>query len=457
VPPGGEPPGQRLLFPIDEREAGRRIVLRTFEAVVIGAGMFGSATAKHVSQAGVDVAVIGPAEPAPGATVDQHSFGAYFDEARITRRLGWDPVWQATDSTSLERFRAIEAESGIGFFHECGSLILMAKSIGRRTADMLSQCEEDSITVERSTPSDLRGEFPELGLPPLSSGVEGLFERKQAGYLNPRQLVRAQLALTESSGGQVVRGAVKAVGKDARTGLWRVTVDEGGRVGEIGAERLVVATGALTNQNDVLPPGVELALHVFTEPNLLFEVAADQLERYQAIPPVVTIDPDDSGNENMSLYLLPPIRYPDGNWYVRIGPGMQPIVRELTDTREMVEWCTRQRITPEQHAFLAKMCAMLLPDLRPVSVREACCLIDKTPSRYPYIGHVDEDETLTVALGGNGHGARGSDEIGRLAARVALGQPWNSPVAQEVFRPLTTGTPCATPSGDFHKPPFGLC
>ena len=432
-------------------------MFRTFEAVVIGAGMFGSAAAKHLSHAGVDVAVIGPAEPAAGTAVDQHSFGAYFDEARITRRLGWDPVWQATDSTSLERFRAIEAESGIGFFHECGSLILMAKSIGRRTADMLSQSEADSITVERNSADDLGRELPELGLPPLPGGVEGLYERKQAGYLNPRQLVRAQLALTENTGGQVLRGFVKAVEKDARTGLWRITIDQDGRVGEIGAERLVVATGALTNQNNVLPPGIELAVHVFTEPNLLFEVSDDQLERFQVIPPVVTIDPEDAGNENMSLYLLPPIRYPDGNWYIRIGPGMQPIVRELTDTREMVSWCTRQRITPEQHDFLSRMCAMLVPDLRPVSVREACCLIDKTPSRYPYIGHVGEDESLTVAVGGNGHGARGSDEIGRLAATVALGQPWNSAVAQEVFRPLTTETRSSAPSGDFHKPPFGLC
>ncbi|MGW3959574.1 NAD(P)/FAD-dependent oxidoreductase [Amycolatopsis sp. NPDC005003] len=432
-------------------------MLRTFEAVVIGAGMFGSATAKHLGRAGVDVAVVGPAEPADGTPVDRHSFGAYFDEARITRRLGWDPVWQATDSTSLDRFRAIEAESGIGFFHECGSLILMAKSIGHRTADMLSQCEADSITVERSSAGDLGREFPELGLPPMSGGVEGLFERKQAGYLNPRQLVRAQLALTESTGGQVVRGAVKGVAKDARSGLWRVAVQRDGRCEEIGAERLVVAAGALTNQNDVLPAGIELALHVFTEPNLLFEVADDQLERFQAIPPVVTIDPEDSGNENMSLYLLPPIRYPDGKWYVRIGPGMQPIVRELTDTGEMESWCAAQRITPEQYDFLSRMRSLLLPDLRPVSVREACCLIDKTPSRYPYLGHVTEDETLTVAVGGNGHGARGSDEIGRLAATVALGQPWISAVPQEVFKPLTTGTRAAGPSGDFHKPPFGLC
>jgi glycine/D-amino acid oxidase-like deaminating enzyme len=74
------------------------------EVVVVGAGMFGSAAAKHLSNAGAQVLVIGPAEPAGGVPASQHEFGAYFDEARITRRLGWDEVWGTTDARSLERF-----------------------------------------------------------------------------------------------------------------------------------------------------------------------------------------------------------------------------------------------------------------------------------------------------------------------------------------------------------------
>jgi sarcosine oxidase len=410
---------------------------KDFEVVVVGAGMFGSAAAKYLSRAGADVLVIGPEEPAEGAPVDQRSFGAYFDEARITRRLGWDPVWQTGDARSLERFRGIEAESGVSFFHECGSLIVMAKSIGRRTGDILAQCEEDAITVERLSDDALRDELPELGLPPMAGGVEGLLERKQAGNHNPRQLVKAQLALTEAAGGQVLRAAVHAVRKDRASGRWRLLVEDAGGRFEVGAERVLVATGAMTNQSDVLPEGRRLALHVFTEPNLLFEVRDDQLERFRHLPPVVTIDPDDSGNDNMSLYLLPPIRYPDGNWYVRIGPGMQPIVQELRNTDEMVAWCAGQRITP-------------------ASIREACCLIDKTPTRYPYIGHLD-DETFTVAVGGNGHGARGSDELGRVASTVVLGQPWDWPIPQEVFEPLTVEDAARRKAFDFHNPPFGLC
>lgn len=419
--------------------------------------MFGSAAGKYLSHAGADVLVIGPAEPDAGTPISQYSFGAHFDEARITRRLGWDPVWHTTDARSLERFRDIEVESGISFFQECGSLILMAKSIGHRTDDMLRQCDADAIEVER-LPADVLGQaVPMLNLPALPGGVEGLFERKQAGYLNPRQLVKAQISLIESAGGQVLRAAVVAVWKEQASGRWRLLVERAGQRFEIGAERVLVASGAMTNQNNVLPADRELAMHVFTEPNLLLQVDHEQLVTFQDLPPVVTIDPDDAGNSNKSIYLLPPICYPDGNWYIRIGPGMQPIVAELDSTAEMVSWCAQQRITAEQADFLSSMARRLLPELRPVGVREACCLIDKTPTRYPYIGHLADSETFTVAVGGNGHGARGSDEIGRMAATVVSGGAWEWEIPQETFRPLLVGDD--RPSGDlnFHKPPFGLC
>jgi len=432
-------------------------VLAEFEVVVVGAGMFGSAAGKYLSQAGASVLVIGPAEPGEATPVDQYSFGAYFDEARITRRLGWDPVWQTTDARSLDRFRDIEVESGTSFFSECGSLILMARSIGHRTDDMLRHSEQDGIQVERLSAEALRNTLPMLNLPTLDGGIEGLYERKQAGYLNPRQLVKAQLTLAQGAGGSLLRAAVVGVRKDRVSGRWRVLVDQDGQRVEVGAERVLVASGAMTNQNGVLPEERRLAIHVFSEPNLLFQVGSEQLPLFADLPPLVTIDPDDAGNSNKSIYLLPPIRYPDGNFYVRIGPGMQPIVEELTSTAEMVDWCAGQRVTAEQADFLAAMTRLLLPDLRPVRLREACCLIDKTPTRYPYIGHLDEDDTFTVAVGGNGHGARGSDEIGRMAASLVLGQPWEWEIGQEVFQPLLVGDERLNTGLNFHKPPFGLC
>jgi sarcosine oxidase len=432
---------------------------KTFEVVVVGAGMFGSAAAKYLSRQGADVLVIGPAEPGCNTPTSQYAFGAYFDEARITRRLGWDSVWGTTDACSLDRFVDIETESGIGFFQECGSLVLMAKTIAHRTDAILRQCDADGIAVERLNEERLRAELPELGLPPMIGGVEGLLERKQAGYLNPRRLVQAQLALAEAAGGQLLRASVTGIEKDNAAGLWRLRVGAGGSTRQIRAARVLVATGAFTNHNTVLPTGRELALHAFTEPNLLFEVGDDQLDRLRLLPPVVTVDPEDTGDDNLSLYLLPPIKYPDGKAYMRIGPGMQPFVEQLRTADEMTDWYSRQAITPRQTVALKAMMRVIVPALKPVSVRAAACIIEKTPSRYPYLGHLDDDASFTVAVGGNGHGARGSDEIGRLAARVALGEAWDCPIPRDVFTPRVAS---AEPGQDddrpgFLKPPFGLC
>ncbi|WP_086826319.1 FAD-binding oxidoreductase [Streptomyces sp. NRRL B-24572] len=440
------------------RRSMRSIVVHHAEAVVVGAGMFGSAAAKYLSRAGADVVLIGPEEPASGTTARQlPEYGAHQDESRIARCLGWDRFWGTVDTRSTGRYRDIEAESGIGFFHECGSLALAATSLGDRTEGMLAAARDDDVGVERLSPAEMRREFPELCPPPITGGVEALLERKNAGYINPRRLVRAQLELATASGARLLRGSVTSVRRDEKAGLWHVRGDDPAGCAPflVAAERVLVAAGALINHTAALPPGRPLDLQVFTEPNLLFEVDASQRERLQGLPTVVTIDPTDSGDANMSTYLLPPVRYPDGRWYLRIGPAMQPLVKELRTAREMLAWCTRQKVRPEQSGFLLRMMRTLLPGLEPVSVREACCVVDKTPSRYPYIGPLDDDG-LSVVVGGNGHGARGSDEIGRLASTVVLGRPWDFPLPQQAFAPRTaiaerSDRPC------YLKPPFGLC
>ncbi|MEU7072156.1 FAD-dependent oxidoreductase [Streptomyces narbonensis] len=426
------------------------------DVVVVGAGMFGAAAAKYLSRAGADTVVIGPAEPARPDVAALGEFAAHHDESRIARCLGWDLFWGTVDTRSTARYRGIEAESGIGFFTECGSLTLVSAALRDRTDAMLRAAEDDAVPVERIPADALRREFPDLAPPPMRGGVEGLLERKSAGHLHPRRLVRAQLELAVASGARLRRGTVTAVREDERTGRWQVHVHGEQGTFRVEAAKVLVASGSLINHSGALPAGHALDLQVFTEPNLLFEVAEDRLDRLRHLPTVVTVDPEDTGNDNLSAYLIPPVRYPDGRWYLRIGPAMQPVVRELRTARETRDWYARQRVTREQADFLTRMTRLLLPGLDPVSVRESCCVVDKTPTRYPYIGPLDARGNLTVAVGGNGHGARGSDEIGRLAASLVLGEPWDFPIPRETFAPRAE-VPARDSRAAYLRPPFGLC
>lgn len=429
-----------------------------FDVAVIGAGMFGCAAAKYLSKNNLKVVLIGPDEPMnQQAAASQRAFGAYYDQARITRRLGWDAVWAATDSRSLNRFRLIEAESGISFFHECGSLVLMANSISSRTESIIEQCQANLIPVEKMTEKSIEYHWPYLKVPPILGGVVGLFEDQMAGYLNPRKLVAAQISLYERAGGSLLRGTVIQIIKDKSSQLWQLSMLRDGNIEIICAEKILIAAGAFINHNHILPDNARLALYAFTEPNLLFEIDQNDIERFDKMPTVITVDPEDTGNHNLSLYLLPPIQYPDNKWYIRIGPGMQPMVKQLDTLEQMRQWYIQQEITQQQRDILIQMQQMLLPDIKPKSLREACCIIEKTPTHHPYIGPINEDGSLNIVVGGNGHGARGSDEIGRLAANMVMGNAWDFPIPQSHFKPiLMVNTPIQHLPMKC-KPPFGLC
>lgn len=53
----------------------------------------------------------------------------------------------------------------------------------------------------------------------------------------------------------------------------------------------------------------------------------------------------------------------------------------------------------------------------------------RTLSGLPIIDFVDGHK-IAVAVGGCGKGAKGSDEWGRIAARLVRGAPWDSEVSQ---------------------------
>lgn len=407
-----------------------------YDVAVIGAGMFGSAAAKYLGQEGARVALIGPAEPPDKQTAQtQKAFGAHYDEARISRRIGWDDVWWEIDTQSLKRFHQIEDASGIPFFHEQGSLVLTAKSMARRTEKILKKCAADDIPLEHLSEQDLAKELPYFSCPVLEGGTEGLYERWMAGYLNPRKMVDAQLTIAQKYDVHLHRSTLIGIKKDRHNLPWRLDIEQGTAGAQINAQKVLVTTGAFTNHNNILPADYTLQMNIYTEPNLLFEITHKDAKRLRNMPAILISDPNSIGHKNLSSYLLPPITYPDGKTYIRIGPGAQPIIEELFSLEEMCQWYIKQEITPEQYKFLFNMMVTLLPDIRPVSIRQSSCIIEKTPTHHPYIGQVSDDSSYHVAIGGNGRGARGSDEIGRIAAQLILNNKWDSSIPQDAFYP----------------------
>ena len=90
--------------------------------IVVGAGLMGSAAARHLAKMGAKVALVGPGEPVDKGS-HQGVFASHYDAARITRKIDTRPNWGRFSQASISRYREIEDLGGVRFFHPVGAVI----------------------------------------------------------------------------------------------------------------------------------------------------------------------------------------------------------------------------------------------------------------------------------------------------------------------------------------------
>jgi len=154
-------------------------------------------------------------------------------------------------------------------------------------------------------------------------------------------------------------------------------------------------------------------------------------------------------------YILPPILYPDGHFWFKLGGGRKIPLHSHSD---VVRWYKRQGCSQpimEQYEAnkrgMLRMVDSLFPGLREqaIEVKGDTCATAHTRNSLPYIGRVPDPAPpgLFVATGGNGYAAKSADEIGRLAAMSVCadrrgGSAWldesgceDKQLAPRMFRP----------------------
>ena len=218
--------------------------------------------------------------------------------------------------------------------------------------------------------------------------------------------MQAQTLAALSAGARVLRSPVWAL-RDAADGT-RTILDDGS---EITAGRVLVCAGAFA-----APVGLIAGLPMWTEGRcvVLARVSDDLVSRLRDLPCLMLEAPDE---ELTDLYLMPPLRYPDGHHYVKIGTGC--IRRPLDALDELQQWF---RLPPPQDdvARLSRALTSLLPDLAAAEMRSTACAVTMTASELPIVTWTHADR-IAFAGGGNGKAAKSSDEIGRLGAALITG------------------------------------
>ena len=374
-----------------------------FRFIVVGRGMMGAAAARHLARQTDGIAVIGPDEPEDRA--NHHGvFGSHYDEGRITRTIDPDTDWARLANRSIGRYADIERDSGIQFYTPVGCLVVGPKR-GDEIAyvgDVVEAARRLGVQTNILDDAELKVKFPFFS---FASGSEGVFEPRGAGHISPRRLVKAQSLLAEKAGARVIKQTALSIRDEG--GLAVVTTAEGET---FSAEKILLAAGGFSIAENLLPRPVEMKVYGRTV--TFFEVSETEAEALSGMPSLISKAADDVD----SIYMLPPIRYPDGKYYMKIGGDPDDL--QFTTETELRAWFrTTGRDKAREH--LVRIFHGLVPGVRRPPAFTNSCAVSYSPSGYPMIGYTSSPR-VAVLTGGCGMAAKSSDEIGRLGAELLL-------------------------------------
>ncbi len=378
---------------------------------MIGNGLFGSATTRHLAERGHDVLNIGAASSGPDvrgtpeANWPTHRvYSSHNDAARLTRRQDRDPAWADVTARAVAGYRRLEEASGITFFHDVGCLIVSRPGGDGINADPIEVMGETgvSFTLYEAGDSTWRETWPSINFPATHYVA---FEPSPAGYIQPKRLIAAQNTLAQRAGAAFLVDTASRISRADG----RFSVETAGGETFL-APKVVVCAGAFTNFNGLLPVPAPVSLK--SEVVVLGEVSeADAVALGDAPTVKYLIDVVDLEG----IYMVPPVRYDDGRCYIKMGANTT-LDHPMTDLDEIQEWFNSDT-DPRYLPIFEPVLRTLWPAVEFVSVRTQPCLITYSPDRIPIIEH--QGDGLFVATAGNGGGAKGSDAWGeRIASLV---------------------------------------
>lgn len=366
--------------------------------VIIGRGLMGTACARYLAEAGCDVVLVGPDEPLEPAA-HNGPFGSFHDAGRITRAIADDPVWSRLATRSIARYADLEQRASMAFYTSCGAVMAGPDTgpMAGFTQSFLDCPAKLGLKHERLAGAALAQRFACFDLP---KGSLAAFD-PLGGVINPRAMRRAEEGLAVQAGARVI--ATHVTLRDGAV----LTLATGAK---LIAGHLVLAMGGWAG---VAPQIIARpVMQVYQRTVLLAEIPETEAARLSGMPSLIYVP---QGAET-DLYLLPPIRYPDGRIYLKIGG--ERASPEALDAASLNAWF-KTKGSADAGAMLEAELRQLMPDLQIARTTTAACAVSFTATGYPYIARLDAGSTLLT--GGNGAAAKCADELGRLGAIAALG------------------------------------
>ncbi len=359
-----------------------------WDAIVVGAGVFGAWTARRLQAAGKSVLLLDAWGPA-------HARASSGGELRMTRgSYGADEVYTRMALDSLPEWRALSARAGLPVFHELGVLFFFPE---------VEPFLEETMRVHRrlALPTQLldnralRRRFPQID---FSGVAAGLYE-PSFGALMARRAVQTLVAEFVRAGGDYRQEAV--LPPRAGRSLDRVRI-LGGET--LAAERFVFACGPWLGR--VFPD--LLGRRIFpTRQEVFFFAPPPGDARFQ--PGRLPGWADFNGGD--IYYGFPDL---EGRGFKIAhdahGPPMDPDTGDRTPSAGALA---------DVRAFMARR----FPDLasRPLSEARVCQYENSSNGDLLIDRHPAWDNVVLVGAG-SGHGFKHGPAVGRYAADLLLGR-----------------------------------
>lgn len=383
--------------------------------------MIGSSAAKYLSQSKQNVLLIGPDEEI--SEKEGIVFSSHYDQSRVQRIIGKDETWTMLNQQSANEYDSLENTTGIQFHSNVGCIYV--NPYGRDAYLDKVPTLAKKFNQNYQSFSDSKGihsSFPDLNFPAASNGI---FEPSPSGYINPLLLIKAQLKVFENNGGEILNDTVSGISY-TNNEIKISTIN-----GDIYySKKILLTAGAFTNFFNLLKR--KLALKLKGETNIRARVSVNEAQRLEKIPSLL-YEIMVPGIQN--IYLIHPLQYPDGNYYVKMGanfPG-DILFDSLDDIRDWFKSESNYRDLKTMNDALMK----IIPSL---SIKECAlkkCIVAFTTHGKPYIGEANKG--LYFVAGGNGYSAMCSDALGKIAATFLLKNEFPEKYNAKDFEPVFVG------------------
>ena len=357
---------------------------QTYDVIVLGLGVMGSATLYHLAQTGQRVLGLEQFEP-------DHEMGSSIDVSRIFRYAYDHPAYVTLARAAYPMWRALEEEAGVSLMHYTGQV-----DFGPQTSDTFQAFRDTLVATgiahDWLTPAELAQRFPQFQ---LSEDMMAIYHA-EAGYLAAATCVLTLIQQAQQHGADIQTGAhVQQIDIEGDSVVVR-TADQ-----TYSAARLVVTAGSWTGK--VLG---QLDLTLPLRPT-----------RQQVI-----------FFQTQDLSLFGPDRFPvyiahGDPWYYGLpsvnNGGLKTAIHNLRD--DVVDPDTMNRSVDPAHVevvrgFLRR--CLPLADSAPASTRT--CLYTVTPDDHFILDHHPAYPQVVIGAGFSGHGFKFGILIGQILADLAL-------------------------------------